>query len=298
MKQSGSVWKTIYFFVTILALILSVSAATYAWFTSNRIAATDQVSSRSGSDTVELLIASTQDGLTSGKNETDLAHVGTGSLENLQPVSTSDLSVFLYNPSTSYDEQLSGEYASTFRVAEDESRYYHGQLYLRASADDSHEGQRMALYLDQSTTSGGILAQASDGNLLKAARLGLTFDQTDPVIFRVSEESGNASDQVYNTMLNGSILSDGQVLTYQNGAVTSAADPAVSLSDYTITLDDDRTELPSQPLFYLELNRTYAVDVYFYLEGCDPDCSDAIWNNSSDLHLAFYGILDELGAGT
>jgi hypothetical protein len=295
--MKGSIWKKIYFFVTILALLLSVSAATYAWFTSNRVAGTDQISARSDSDTVELLIASSESGLTSGKNETDLSSVGTGSLTNLLPVSTSDLAIFLYNPSTAYDEQSGGEYTSNFVVAEDDSRYYHGRVYLRASADGSHEGERMALYLDQSTTSGGILAQASEGNLLKAARLGLTFDQTNPVIFRGSEDAGNAADQARNTMLNGKVLSDDQVLTWQNGTVTSTKDPAVSLDSYTITLDGNQARLPQQPILYLELNRTYAVDVYFYLEGCDPDCSNEVWYNRADLHLAFYGILDGQGAG-
>ncbi|MFQ9547592.1 MAG: hypothetical protein ACLRZ6_06905 [Lachnospiraceae bacterium] len=40
----------------------------------------------------------------------------------------------------------------------------------------------------------------------------------------------------------------------------------------------------------MNLNQIYPVDVYFYLEGCDPDCSDAITHNEADLYLAFYGI--------
>jgi hypothetical protein len=42
---------------------------------------------------------------------------------------------------------------------------------------------------------------------------------------------------------------------------------------------------------YLELNQIYAVDIYFYLEGCDPDCSDSVSLDGADLHLAFYGVL-------
>ena len=40
----------------------------------------------------------------------------------------------------------------------------------------------------------------------------------------------------------------------------------------------------------MNLNQIYPVDVYFYLEGCDSDCSDAITHNEADLYLAFYGI--------
>ena len=44
-------------------------------------------------------------------------------------------------------------------------------------------------------------------------------------------------------------------------------------------------------LGYLDLDRIYRLDVYFYLEGCDPDCWDSIYFNAADLHLAFYGVL-------
>ena len=36
--------------------------------------------------------------------------------------------------------------------------------------------------------------------------------------------------------------------------------------------------------------RSYPVDIYFYLEGCDPDCSDDISYQGVELHLAFYGV--------
>ena len=42
----------------------------------------------------------------------------------------------------------------------------------------------------------------------------------------------------------------------------------------------------------LNLNETYTVDVYFYLEGCDPDClSDKVALTKATLNLAFYGLL-------
>jgi hypothetical protein len=73
-------------------------------------------------------------------------------------------------------------------------------------------------------------------------------------------------------------------------------DPAVSLASRTLPLDgtDDADALRElQPLALLELNRTYAVDIYFYLEGCDPDCSNDIFYDAAALHLAFYGVLTE-----
>ena len=49
--------------------------------------------------------------------------------------------------------------------------------------------------------------------------------------------------------------------------------------------------LPEQPLLTMDLNRIYPVDIYFYLEGCDPDCTDSVSFNTADLQLSFYGVL-------
>ena len=48
-----------------------------------------------------------------------------------------------------------------------------------------------------------------------------------------------------------------------------------------------------KPLLKMDLNRVYAVDVFLYLEGCDPDCTDVIGSMDLDFHLSFYGILEE-----
>ena len=65
---------------------------------------------------------------------------------------------------------------------------------------------------------------------------------------------------------------------------------ALSIADYTVTFGASDMSVPQRPLCVMNLNQIYPVDVYFYLEGCDPDCSDAITHNEADLYLAFYGI--------
>jgi len=46
----------------------------------------------------------------------------------------------------------------------------------------------------------------------------------------------------------------------------------------------------------MQLNKIYTVDIYFYLEGCDPDCSNSIQYSTVDLQLGFYGVLSQEGA--
>jgi hypothetical protein len=90
-------------------------------------------------------------------------------------------------------------------------------------------------------------------------------------------------------VLDGQELQEGSVLAWDGSAARAAEDPAVLIDDYIVTQDGGGA--PSEPLFKMELGRVYQVDVYFYLEGCDPDCTEAISFDGGELHLAFYGVL-------
>jgi hypothetical protein len=287
MKKIGKILKTIYWVITMLALILTMTAATYAWFSSNRTVGTeDSVSGRTGSDTVKLEISKTGGSSFKGEEEASMVQVNKTTATSLLPVSTADLKTFVYSPGTA------AGMASSFQVVEQEDYYYHGRVYVRATAEGQDTSGKMAVYLDQGSDSGGAIAQAASGDLLNASRLGLTFDGENSVIFKLSNTSNTSKKQVRNTVLGGSVLSDDQVLGYSNKKVTGVKDPSVFLSQYTISVSDDTVSLPDAPLTYLELNKIYPVDIYFYLEGCDPDCSDSISYDEAELHLAFYGILE------
>lgn len=272
------IWGTV---VSMVVLVLVLSVATYAWFTVNRTVSTNRVTARTGEDTLELQISAEGGTAFSGAEEAVLTQINAASLEKLMPVSTADLKTFVYNPFTDNDM------ASSFKTVENEAYYYHGRVYLRAAAQGQSPDARLALYLDGDNT------PAEAERLLNAARLGLTFDGGSPVIFYLTDEENEPDAQVRNTLLDGTMLGDGQVLTVENNVVTAAPDPALSLESRTVTLTDTVVTRPEAPLLEMELNRIYAVDVYFYLEGCDPDCSDIIGMDEVDLQLAFYGILTE-----
>lgn len=294
MKKPGLIAKAWGSLVTMFLILVSLTAATYAWFSSNRVVDTDRVQTRSGTASLKLEVSSQGGSSFNGSEEAAIVQVNETSLTSLMPVSTADLKTFVYNPST-VDGMASG-----FETVENEKYYYHGRVYLRAVAEGQPSGSRMALYLDQSEEAGGSIAAASTGLLLNAARLGLTFgDQgTSQVIFYLSESSNDQSSQVRNTYLNGTKLGDQQVLDGSSGTVRQANDPSVSMDTYTIEMNGENTVLPEKPLLYMELNQIYPVDIYFYLEGCDPDCSDSISYHSVDLHLAFYGVLTETEGGS
>ena len=276
--------------IMVLAAVPALGAAAYAWFTSNRAVSTDTVTGRTGTENLKLQVSSSPGSGFRDQEEAAIRQVNQTDFEQLMPVSTSDLTNFVYSPVT-----MNGM-ASVFEPVENEQYYYHGRIYLRAVGDALENGSRMNLYLDQSD---GALAGNLDGRLLNAARLGLMFDgdASSAVIFRLSEESNPGSIRNQNTVVNGRQLGDGQVLSYRNGTVTAVTDPSVTADEYTISLAADQPGLPQRPLLVMEANRIYTLDIYFYLEGCDPDCTDGISGDAAQLHLAFYGVLGGGGSG-
>lgn len=276
------IWITLWLIgAAAILTALTLTAATYAWFSTNREVETDRVTSRTGSEQLELQISSlggedfTPMKDASGKyNEAPLRQ----SDMPLLPVSTADLKSFVYCPVT-----VDG-IAERFLPTTDESLYYHDTIYLRAVANGMPDGAKMALYLDSTEEP---VVQDVDGELLTAARLGLNFDGEAPVILALSD----VNEGTGNSRPGGVELESGKVLVYRDGDVVPADDPAILAASVQIP-EQGRPENP--PITYLELNRIYKVDIYFYLEGCDPDClENQVAMDAAMLNLSFFGLLAE-----
>ena len=216
-----NVFRSWFLGITTIFALLAFGAATYAWFTSNRAVSTSTATARTGEETLELQLSS-QGGSSFQSVETDaITQVNQTAATQLMPVSTVNLSDFVYSPAT-----VDGM-ASAFLQVENEQYYYHGRLYIRAQGTGWSDGTTVNLYLDQSD---GLLGEASSGALLTASRLGLVFDgaASSAVILRLTEDESSQSQQVYNTVINGQTLGSNQVLQYQNGTVSAATDPTAS----------------------------------------------------------------------
>ena len=234
---------------------------------------------------MQLLISSGGGDAFRGEAESVITQVNSTDLNNLMPVSTADLKTFFCTQGTM------GDYAAQFAKVEDEKYYYHGRVYIQAKAEGQPADTRMELYLDQSIDSGGELFQKATGDILNAGRLGLMFNQEHFVIFKLSDQSNAEENRKLNTMIDGQVLGGGQVLTMNGNNAQAVKDPAVSLQDYTMNVSENDSAMPKQSLFSMNLNQIYPVDIYFYVEGCDPDCYTSVQNTDVSLHLAFYGVL-------
>ena len=283
MKHSFRAW---FLMVTTIFFLLAVAFFTYAWFTSNRAVSTNSATARTGEEKLELQLSSTGGSSFQDSQSVSITQVNKTDAGYLLPVSTNDLENFVYSPFT--DSGM----ASSFKRVQNEEYYYHGRIYIRAAGENLDEGSTMKLYLDQSD---GILGEKVSGEMLNAARLGLVFDgdYSSEVILKLSDSQNTSKQQVYNTVINGQTLGKNQVLSYRNGKIEAVSDPAAAVSSYTVSFTDDSVEVPDRTLLTMQFNKIYTVDVYFYIEGCDPDCSNDIQYSTADLQLGFYGVLGQ-----
>lgn len=268
--QTKRLQKTAVLAIIMCFVLLAVlGTATYAWFTYNSNVNTDRITAKASDAQVSLLLSETAEPFNGGE-ECNIVQINTFNREKLLPVSTSDLETFVYNNGA--------------KVPDEES-YFHGRIYIKATGDGLMQS-KMGIYLDNSTA---LFTNDENSMLLNAARIGLAFEGKEPVIIALSNEHNPAGEQVDNTILNGSRITSGKPLHMSsNGTVTAVDDPAVSVSDVGI-----KDNPSAKPLAVIDMNKVYKLDIYFYLEGTDPDCSNYLNLKGAAVQLAFYGAMTE-----
>lgn len=284
-----------------MIILATLTTATFAWFTANREVETEKVTARSGSTNLELQLSKKGGSEFSAAFETDsdgtvyetettysIVKLDPLGSKKLMPVSTADLDTFIYSPVT----ENAAATDTTLKIMPGDTipdEIYHDTIYIKLEDNGTMpDGTKANLYLDNLKKL-PVLTVPDSGNLGKAARLGLKISQENKtvatVIFRFEEDTKGA---VSNTVLNGEQLKPGLVLIEKDGKVVpSDADPSALLKEYQYAEDN-----PSpKPLLTMELGTIYTMDIYFYLEGCDPDCDGSAERSTGTLALAFYAAL-------
>lgn len=271
--------------LSILVGMSAFSAATYAWFTTNAKVSTSRIEASTDRAELQLYVKAPGD----SAFQSNVCELSFGAGQSmLLPVSTADLQNFVYCPGTTSDN---AERFEQLEELSEQNLMAYGTVDMRAELKGAPTGARVAVYLDQPEDF-GLLAKKSEADslLLNAARLGLALHGLEDTahIFFLSDEHNEESQQVLNTVVDG-YLQDGDIVLWSDGSgnVSPVRDPAQPLSACMLSDGTDSGE----PLFYLEAGKDYAVDVFFYLEGCDQDCSDSVAYNTADLALAFYATL-------
>ena len=278
-----------YIALVMVALAATLGAATYAWFTSNMKVNTNSVSVHSDTSKLVLELGDADAGSWSQQGDASLASTASGSA-TLYPVSTFDLNGF----AACAQNNSSGD-ATVFEQAKDNgSAYYHGWVDLRPTITGTGASKvkgKVSLYLAES-----LVPQGADAELLRAARVGIKISNGSQVlatnIFELdSSDSGHRGEHPTTAPAGLAGYTDGMLLGWQNGQLACGAD--VKQDPAAFTLDASETAArPQNALATLALGQTYRLDIYYYIEGTDPDSADYLHQDPGTLHLALFATLD------
>ena len=276
--------------LVVIAAVLGV--ATYAWFTNNMAVNTNSASVHSDNSQLVVEMGDAQAGTWSSSGDVALSTNSPDDLV-LYPVSTFDLNGF----AECTHNNSAGE-AVHFEQAADGQHFYHGWVDLRASVSgsgaDKASGQ-VALYLGDS-----LVPSDASPELLRAARVGLKFSRNGQVVktcyFALdSSDGGHRGEHPATRPNNLSGYSDGMLLGWQNGALACANDGVEDAGSYVMGAGDSAAR-PQSALLFMDQGATYRMDVYYYIEGTDPDSADYLGGNEGVLHVNLFAVLDGQGA--
>lgn len=257
--------------LTLLALLIASTSATYAWFASSTDTNVEPLSGGIGYGEGNLTISSSPEGPFSDTCELDLPAEGL----LLRPLSTADLQTF-YTAVAHDRNGISTVFAEDTQYADSALC---GSVYLLS------EGGESGVYLSPDALDFGEDVQA-----LASLRLGLVFTSsrgTSVHMFRLDDMGDTAGAELRQT-----VEQPGCVISSLNagGQADFVSDPADQLSDYFSGGDEDNMIPGRSMLCTLPADEVVRVDYYLYLEGCDENCINAVQSRDLALSLGFTGI--------
>ncbi len=262
------------FFMSMVFCVLAMIAllgSSYAWF-SDMLRAQTEVFPISGSVSageIGLQIS----GTSSGPFESQANLTRLDQCQVLYPVSTADLNHFY----EAKGQNNNGKVAFYKDVTDQVLEYVlYGELFLKSLYQDGK------LYLDKS-----IFTITGDPQLLSSARLGMRFSAegiTQNYIFPLADNTTGVISQ------ETSIGDRQQVVgtVSQQGVATFVTPELQQLSNYQVLAEGEEGVVENQPfLFNLYKEQIVRVEVWIYMEGCDPESILEAQDQDIQMNLAF-----------
>ena len=278
-----------YIALVMVVLAATLGAATYAWFTSNMKVNTNSVSVHSDTSKLVLELGDASRGSWSQQGDVSLASNANGTV-TLYPVSTFDLNGF----AACAQNNTAGDAAVFEQAKDDGSAFYHGWIDLRPTITGTGASKvkgKVSLYLAES-----LVPQGTDAELLRAARVGIKISSGNQVlatnIFELDSSDGGHRGEHPATAPTGLAgYTDGMLLGWQNGQLACGANVMQDPASFTLDTSETATR-PQNTLAALALGQIYRLDVYYYIEGTDPDSASYLYQSPGTLHLALFATLD------
>lgn len=257
--------------LTLLALLIAFTSATYAWFTFSPDTNVEPLEGGIGYSEGNLTISSSAQGPFAETCELSIP------AEDilLRPLSTADLQTF-YVAKAHDRNGISTVFAEDAQYAESALC---GSVYLKSERADC------GVYLSPDALDFGDDVQA-----LASLRLGLVFNTgrgTAMHIFKLDDMGNTAGAEARETVAQpGCVISS----VSADGQPDFVSDPAAALSDYFSVGDGDNLGPGKTLLCTLPADEAVRVDYFLYLEGCDENCINAVQSRDLALSLGFTGI--------
>ena len=267
--------QTFFGVITLIAVLIAFSSATYAWFTFSTDTNVEPLEGGIGYGDGNLLIASAPDGPFSESCE--LNALGADVL--LQPLSTADLAAFY----VAVEQNRSGISTRFAPSSDPATAAVFGSVYLKSEQTGS------VVYFDPTALDFG-----SDNQALAALRLGLVIHSaaaTRTHIFKLDSMGNTANAETRRTIEQpGCVIASAD----DTGKPAFVSDPAADISRCCARATDDPDEFNpgEQLLCTLGADEVARVDYFLYLEGCDENCINAVQGRTLALALGFTGIAD------
>lgn len=249
--------------VTILILLASITASTYAWFTFTSSALVEPMQGSVSGGGVILLISNSIDGEFTEYCDLVLSN----NTKNLYPMTTSDLLDF-YVPS---GQDSNGFPTGYTKKTKPDTYALHGKVYLLAL------GTPCYVYFDKSKLYFGENEQA-----LAAMRLGLSIKTEagrENFIFKLDDMGDTSKAESHWTIEKHGSVYGGE---YVN-------DPAIQIDPFCAEINGETVIPARRRLVTLTKNDIAEVDYWLYIEGCDPNCINSVQRKDIGIKLGFAG---------
>ena len=276
MKQSTHLRRSVFIAaLTVAAALLSVTAATFAWYVYNTSARTTQVKMAAGSS-VSLQISSTPEGPYSSSA---VMQTFTG---RLVPVST-DRIAGGFQKVEEFDLEETRLVASRFLSGVETVDYYKTSLYLKTTAPT------LDIYLSDIS-----FEDASAENPISTAlRLGIVVAGKEHIFQLNPDPNPNADDNAARQPEGGYVLdsskTDGSTLPFTPLGRENLC--SYNREDGVVTVNPNSVKLCTiQGGDHGEYGNPQKLDIYLWLEGCDEDCTlNLVAQTLLNLALGFAG---------
>lgn len=251
----------------LLAVCLCLGTATYAWFTFDPYTNVTPMEGKIADGDTNLLISESENGPFDVQCALNPAHMAAA----LYPVSTANLNTF-YAASRQSPAGIVTNYTDVTDTPQ--RRLIHGTVYLQCM------GKGCDVFFDETTLNFG-----TDPQVLAAGRLGLKITGADgnttTYLFRLDDMGSvdGASSRITVAAADPVVVER----VNEAGEPTYGNDPALPIGRYC------RGTAGREKLLTMQTDEIASVEYWLYLEGCDPECINAVQTKEILLQLGFAG---------